>query len=736
MKLKTPTLAVMMALGMVPAAFADDAAPNGDGQELQTVKIKADPKRVRAAKSYSIASDGDLRDRVNLGLLGRANAFTAPITVVNYDEKVLENNASRTLVDTIAKTDASVMQFGGESNTLQGLYVRGLQLDAKQFSINGLPGLYSYWHTPTANVASAQLIKGASSSTTGMDPEGATGSSVNIETKKASDEGNRKIGLGWFGKSRPQASFDFGQRFGANKEWGVRATGKYRHGNTPRHGYKEDNQEFGLNADYRGEKLRVSYDFMYNHRNTEGSRARFQDMQNYKFAFPAAPDGKINLVPSWQEQTTRTVTNMATFEYDTDWNMQLSGGIGYMESKYEGGFTQLRMVNPATGQYSAAAATPWDIRSRTTSGTLKARGEFDTGPVVHNWAASFDYVSRSRDHKSGPLNYGDPLRNQTIYAPDFSGITPNIVSATRQTVDMKQTTPSIAVSDTLGFNNNTIRLTLGGRYQWVKQDDYRTGDKNSKKRFGPMLAASWVPTPDFVTDSDYMEDLEPGEVDEDGNASKPRVSKQIELGVRKNWGDIVTSANIYQITRPGYWHGNSTNGTHYADLKKDGLAMAGEERGKERYRGLELNAYANLLGKTLRPSVGMSFIRSDLINFPKWDDNIVRKGHQVTSPKFIAKVGVEWDTPFAKGLTLNANVQHYGKSYQDAEQKYKLPSYTLVDIGARYKTTLGGNTLTIGTAVENLFNKHYWQIQRGRFDRSFAVVGMPRTFWLKAEYAF
>lgn len=272
---------------MVAAAFAcadDNAVQEQEAGGLQEVTVRADAKRVHAARSYSIASDGDLRDRVNLGLLGRANAFTAPITVVNYDEKVLENNASRTLVDTIAKTDASVMQFGGESNTLQGLYVRGLQLDAKQFSINGLPGLYSYWHTPTANVASAQLIKGASSSTTGMDPEGATGSSVNIETKKASDEGNRKIGLGWFGKSRPQASFDFGQRFGANKEWGVRFAGKYRHGNTPRHGYKEDNQEFGLNADYRGEKLRVSYDFMYNHRNTEGSRARFQDMQNYAFA--------------------------------------------------------------------------------------------------------------------------------------------------------------------------------------------------------------------------------------------------------------------------------------------------------------------------------------------------------------------------------------------------------------------------------------------------------------------
>ena len=121
--------------------------------------MSAPTPNAQSARSYSIASDGDLRDRVNLGLLGKANAFTAPITVVNYDEKVLENNASRTLVDTIAKNDASTMQFGGESNTIQGVYVRGLQLDARQFSINGLAGLYSYYHTPTAGVSSAQLIK-------------------------------------------------------------------------------------------------------------------------------------------------------------------------------------------------------------------------------------------------------------------------------------------------------------------------------------------------------------------------------------------------------------------------------------------------------------------------------------------------------------------------------------------------------------------------------------------------
>ena len=107
--------------------------------------------------------------------------------------------------------------------------VRGLQLDARQFSINGLAGLYSYYHTPTAGVSSAQLIKGASSSTVGMDPEGAAGSSVNIETKKASDEGNRKIGLAVFSKNRTEGAIDIWSAFLVKtNSFGIRFNGKYR----------------------------------------------------------------------------------------------------------------------------------------------------------------------------------------------------------------------------------------------------------------------------------------------------------------------------------------------------------------------------------------------------------------------------------------------------------------------------------------------------------------------------
>lgn len=75
---------------LILSAFSSAADNTPQHGELGQVHVRADAKRVKAAHSYSIASDGDLRDRVNLGVLGKANAFTAPITVVNYDEPSLQ----------------------------------------------------------------------------------------------------------------------------------------------------------------------------------------------------------------------------------------------------------------------------------------------------------------------------------------------------------------------------------------------------------------------------------------------------------------------------------------------------------------------------------------------------------------------------------------------------------------------------------------------------------------------
>lgn len=768
MKLNKITLALLglgfaqFAIGdnsaMQPETAAQSEAGAAQTQTLQNVTVKADRKTVHAARSYSIASDGDMRDRVNLSLLGRANAFTAPISVVNYDEKMLNNKQARTLTDAIASTDASVMAFGGESNTLTGLYFRGFQLDARQFSVNGLAGMYGTQGTANVHVGSAQLIKGASTAVTGMDPEGAVSGALNIETKKASDEGNRKVGLAWFSNSRLQTTADIGQRFGESKQFGIRANAKLRHGDTPRDGYKEDDKEFALNADYRGEKLRVALDTVYAKRKTNGGRARMQDIQNAAGKLYGAPDGKTNLLPSWNWQNTVGQTNMLTFEYDTDHSFQITGGIGYNKARYYGTLISPTVCRTATAtcntanQYTTGTARLTDQYFRTLSMNLSARGEFYTGPVSHNWSTAFDRIIRQRATYRGTAagrstatiypERGNIAGQLEAFKPDYPNTWENSAN-----LDARIKVNSLALSDTLGFLDNSLRFTVGGRFQHVEYTDKNANETGKSHRFSPMLMAAWLPSPDLVVYGNYMQDLEPADIktDDDGNTTmaKPRVSRQFELGVRKNWGDVVTTLSLFQIKRPGYWRGQTNangrltygNKSDFAKYKAKGGA-AGDEQGTERNRGIEFNVYGNLLNKTLRPSFGLMYLRADLKNYPNSRDMLIN-GVQVASPRVIAKAGIEWDTPFVQGLTLNANVQYYGKSYQDTQKKYAFPSYTLVDVGARYAKKFGErNTLTVSGAVENVFNKNYWQVQRGQYDRSFAVVGMPRTFWLKADYSF
>lgn len=467
--------------------------------------------------------------------MGKANAFTAPITVVNYDEQALNNTEARTLVDAVAKKDASVWQFGGESNTLTGLYFRGYQLDARQ------------------------------------------------------------------------------------------------------------------------------------------------------------------------------------------------SGTARLTDKY----------------------------FRTLSMNLTARGEFETGPVTHNWSTAFDRVIRQRKTINGSGNGNSKIEvkaNENIanQLASFTADYPNSWENSAN-LDANIKVNSLALSDTLGFVDNKYRLTLGGRFQTVEYTDKKS-QSGDAKRFSPMLMAAWVPQPDLVVYGNYMEDLEPADIKTDDSGettmAKPRVSRQFEVGVRKNWGNFVTTLNAFQIKRPGYWRGHTTtkttkgvtttltygNNSDFARYKAQGGA-AGDEQGMERNRGIEFNTYANLLNNTLRPTLGLMYLQSTVKEYPNSRDMLVN-GVQVANPRVIAKAGLEWDTPFAKGLTLNGNVSYFGKSYQDTQKQYAFPSYTLIDVGARYKTKLGKNTLTVSSSVENLFNKNYWQVQRGQYDRSFAVVGMPRTYWLKAELDF
>jgi iron complex outermembrane receptor protein len=100
-------------------------------------------------------------------------------------------------------------------------------------------------------------------------------------------------------------------------------------------------------------------------------------------------------------------------------------------------------------------------------------------------------------------------------------------------------------------------------------------------------------------------------------------------------------------------------------------------------------------------------------------------------PRNAFNLGVDWDTPWVQGLSLNARVIHTSSVYYNAANTLKVPAWTRYDIGARYSTKVMGKSVVFRANIENLFNKDYWLVSG-----SYMTVAAPRTLLLSAQIDF
>ncbi|MEX6368035.1 hypothetical protein AB6F62_08005 [Providencia huaxiensis] len=51
-------------------------------------------------------------------------------------------------------------------------------------------------------------------------------------------------------------------------------------------------------------------------------------------------------------------------------------------------------------------------------------------------------------------------------------------------------------------------------------------------------------------------------------------------------------------------------------------------------------------------------------------------------------IGAEYDIPSVSGLSINGNVNYHTRQYVNKENTHSIPSWTTVDVGSAYKTTV------------------------------------------------
>jgi len=689
------------------------------------VRAASDAQGARELPAITVtgqASDvyegGQVARTGGLGLLGSRDFLDTPFNVTSYTAAVIRDQQARSVGD-VVKNDPSVRTIWPDGSYGTQFTIRGFPTQAQDMAINGLYGIVPPQMTGGLEFFDrVEILKGPSALLNGMAPSGAVGGNINLVTKRATDTPIASVTGSYYSGSQFGGHLDLGRRFGDDNRWGIRFNGAYRNGET---GVDEQSQRVSaaaLGLDFRGDGVRLSADVGYQNMRTDNP-TRIVYTDNANFQIPRAPKNTLSLGQDWYYAKARDSFAMVQGEVDVSRNLTAYASFGGRQNDFLGLYNFVYLQN-AQGDFRANQYyQPTYSDART--GQVGLRGRFRTGGVRHEMNLSASLL----DTESGALapvvsTYnGNLYHTGSVARPSLSGFR----SAAPKTAESGLT--SVALADTLYFLQDRVQLTVGARQQRVKVKNYNatTGDRVSTyddERVTPAVGLVVRPWDEVSFYANYIEGLSQGPTAPAGTANAgtmfaPLKSRQYEAGVKYDLRDVAVTLSAFQIEQPSGLVDAASN-TYRVD-------------GEQRNRGVELNVFGQPLAG-VRVLGGATFMRGTLTRTAggAFDGN-----RAIGVPDAQVNLGGEWDLPFLPGATLTGRVIYTASQYYNAANSQSIPSWTRVDLGARYRTRMAGHPVTLRAGVENVFDRDYWAAASSSFG---LARGAPRTVLLSATVDF
>ncbi|WP_454691585.1 TonB-dependent siderophore receptor [Achromobacter aloeverae] len=699
------------------AAVVIKAAPSTSG-DMATLPLVTVTGNTTPPETYA---GGQVARRGRLGMLGNVDVMEAPFNITNYTSQLMEDQQAGSVLDVLRNEPSIRESLPGGAVSSSAIKIRGFSVATRDATFDGLYGMTPYWgDLPTDFAERVEVLKGPSALLYGMSPYGVVGGSVNIVPKRAGDDPLTRLTLGVGSDSLWKGHVDMGRRFGANGEWGLRFNGSYSNGEGYIHDQKKEGSTGALALDYRGEQLRLTLDAYRVQQRMHGASPPLVWVGNGMTSMPAAPSGRTDILPGSPGSTETTEAAILGGEYDFNdrWTGYAKFGMqhGTMKGVMPGWISNLQ-ANGDADVYAYA----WPTKTRTQSAETGLRGRFQTGPVSHSVSLSASYMNRD----SWVARATGSTQSTNIYAP--APILSWPVSPTDIPKASENTLSGVALADTLGFIDDRVLLTLGERRQHVKVDNFDANSGAVTSRYDasawtPMAGLVVKPTDDLSLYANVIQGLSQGTTvgstyQNAGEVFPPYKTKQVEVGAKLQTGSFTNTLSVFQIKQPSTTTDNSTS--PLPTLRLDG---------EQRNRGIEWAIFGELT-TGLRVLGGVTYLQGRLT---KTQDGLYDGNQAPGSPPWSANLGLDWDVPGVSGLALNSRVIYTSAQYLDNANSVKLPPWTVLDLGARYATKLGGKDVVFRANVNNVFDKHYW----GVYANGGAIVGAPRTFWLSASIDF
>ncbi|MDO8289507.1 MAG: TonB-dependent siderophore receptor [Parvibaculum sp.] len=699
----------MVALATAPA-LAADPVKDEEATELPDLVIKGEADKVEDNKLAPAYAGGQVARGSRVGVLGNQDIMDVPFSSTSYTEELIRNQNATTLSDVIAN-DPSVRMGFGFGNFSEQFIIRGFPLYAEDISIDGLYGVTPRQVIYLDMYERVEVLKGASAFLNGAAPSGTgIGGGINLVPKRAGDEALTRVSGIYSMNGQLGGHVDSGMRFGANKEWGIRLNVGGNDGETS---IDDEKRWYALGAaaiDYRGENTRVAVD-LYSQK-TKIEKGRPVVYLGGLTSVPDAPDADTNYGADWSYSTLRDTSAILSVEHDLTANLMVYAKAGYREMREDGVYGSPTLNNANGDADMSRLNVPREDKNISATGGIRAK--FVTGGVNHalNLGASTLTTENRNSYEFGftsPTNIYNP-GNPAYPATWFGG-----GSFSDLPLVSRVKTSSVYLSDTANFLSDRVHLTLGLRSQklhvqnfdrttFINTDDY------DESAVTPVVGVAVNVTEEVSLYANRIEGLAqgptaPGTAANAGQIFAPYKSVQYEVGGKVDLGTLGFGVAVFQTAQP---------------IGIDsGIGTLFTVDGEQENTGIELTAFGEIT-EGLRVLGGVTYIDAEQTKTSSGtNDGKTAPG----VPEYQANISTEYDLPFLKGSTVLARVVYTSEQYFDVANMIELPSWTRLDLGARYTLDAGGRPLTFNLTAENVTNEGYWSSAAG----GYLTQGKPLT---------
>ncbi|MCO7630513.1 TonB-dependent siderophore receptor [Pseudomonas guariconensis] len=691
------------------------------GQGLADDSVTLAPLRV----SERYGDDGYQVREAQAGGWQAAPLLDTPASVSVFGQPLLQDRQVR-LLSEVLQSDASV----GESYAPIGYYenfnVRGFELNAaSSYRINGQT-IAGEQNVALENKQQVELLKGLSGLQSGVS---APGGLVNYVTKRPEDV--RSISVSSNEQGERYLATDLGGWFGSERQFGLRANLAH-----------EDIRSYVDHADGKRDFASLAFDWQitpnatlqldaeYQHRE-QRSVPGYQLLGGTEVPHGIDPDDRL-AYQHWAKPVQTDSLNLGgRFEYrfSDAWSATLSASRSKVVIDDYSSFAWGSQAGWAPhfspeGDYDIYDFRSPDDTRRVDEAQAMLAGHFEALGLGHELTLGTSAQRRTLDQR--------PYYNEWIGTGNIHTGAPALppsdrpVGSSERRLDSRQY--GLFVSDRITFDEHW-QAVLGARE--VRLDE-KTWDENGvagrhtqKYQLLPNAALIYKPRPDTTLYASYSKGLSAGGTapwyaTNQAQILAPTLSRQLEVGIKRDWQGMSFSAALFQI-RQAY---------QYARPEADG-AFTYVQQGQQKNTGLELGA-SGWLTSRLQLQASAAAIRARVQN----SGTDAYEGHQaINVPRLRAALQADYSLPVA-GLALLGGARYSASKYASQAGNVEVGGYTVFDIGSRYRTRIGGYDTVLRLTVDNVFDKRYWRDVGDYLGDNYLFQGAPRTARLSASVSF